>query len=229
MNIIIKNIAIALTLMTGLSAHATIISFDTITGGGPNSTYTESGFTFEPAGSTADIKCWDGKCLKEVQQGLVTTMTGDSSNSPFELDFFYFALVGKTTTANNSFTLVGTKTDNSKIEAVFEEGDDLGTFNTDATLSFAKDLGGNTDNGFLQFNLGYWVDLGDEWTNLVSVDWVSNTAIGSQDGQYRLDCIGVQGELRNGGCTASDVPEPSSLALLGLGIVGLSLVRRKKS
>jgi hypothetical protein len=138
---IIKNIAVALTLMTGLSAHATIISFDTITGGGPNSSYTESGFTFVPAGSTADIKCWDGKCLKEVQQGLVTTMTGDSSNSPFELDFFYFAMIGTTTTVNNSFTLVGKKA-NSEIRASFSEGDALGPFSTDATLSFAKNLGG---------------------------------------------------------------------------------------
>jgi PEP-CTERM motif len=225
---IIKNIAVALTLMTGLSAHATIISFDTITGGGPNSSYTESGFTFEPAGSTADIKCWDGKCLKEVQQGLVTRMTGDSNNSPFELDYFYFSLIGKTTTANNSFTLVGTKTDDSEIKAVFVEGDAIGPFSTDATLSFAKGLGGTTDNGFLQKNLGYWVDLGEQWTSLVSVDWFSNTAGGPQDGQYRLDCIGVQGEVRDGGCTVSNVPEPNSLALLGLGIVGLSLVRRKK-
>jgi hypothetical protein len=70
MNIIIKNIAIALTLMTGLSAHATIISFDTITGEGRTQPTRSLDLPLSRRGLQQTLNVGTGSALKKYNRAL---------------------------------------------------------------------------------------------------------------------------------------------------------------
>lgn len=256
MNLTKTVLAAAAVTLIGGTASAAVIGFDDITGGGPNSSYTESGFYFEPAGSTGDIKCWGTKCLKEVTQTVGTTMvySPDEDSIPddtFELDFFYFSAIGNTTTENNSFTLVAYDSDidldddstwgDILYSVEFTLGASLGSLtvidNTDdgvtatASISFAKDIGSEPDDpNVINYNVGYWVDL-TGWLGITEAHWFINTADGPTDGQWRLDCIGANesGTGAQSGCDPSVIPLPGGLPLMAsaLGIIGILTTRRK--
>ena len=246
MNIIAKTIIASAIATFGGAANAAVIGFDEITGGGPNSTYTESGFTFSPAGSTGDIKCWDTKCLKEVTQTVGTTMTYDAEPDEtldsYSLDFFYFAAVGNTTTENNSFVVQGLDSDENVLySAEFVIGEKFASVDFDdaasssAFLSFAKDIGGDpADPTVINYNVGYWVDL-TGWLDIYYTNWFINTADGPTDGQWRLDCVGANEPDTSGansGCEpAAPVPLPAAgwLLISALGGLGLAARRRRKA
>ena len=243
MNFLSKTICTAAIAFFGATANAAVIGFDDATGGGPNSSYIESGFRFAPAGSTGDTKCWGTKCLKEVNQTVGTTMTYDPDGDEIvdgthSLDFFYFVAVGNTTTENNSFFVEGLNEFGNPIyKAEFiigttYEGTDFQTFGPGTTsVSFAKDIGSDPDDpSVINYNVGYWVDL-TGWFGITSTNWFINSADGPTDGQWRLDCVGANEPNTSGansGCSPAVIPIPAAGFLLIGALGSLVLLRGRR-
>jgi hypothetical protein len=270
---------VGVLLLGGSAANAAIMDFDGFTGN--NVGYWEQNdFLFNPAKSNNDTKCYDNKCLMEIGQGVVTTMTHDADGEPkpldlsgflpgsgpgnkltederdealatvyndvFNLDFFYFLLVGNGDDQENSFKVTGTYEDASRsadgmVSAEFVLGDDIiSTFATGADVSFAKAATGSCDDttATIDKNCGYWVDLDDTlWNALTSVTWAANTFDGNGkqvlSAQMRLDCVGANEDNpgENHGCDPTDIPIPlpatAWLLLGGLVTLGAAVRRRK--
>ncbi|WP_299350234.1 VPLPA-CTERM sorting domain-containing protein [uncultured Shimia sp.] len=235
--------ALILGVIAVPSANAAVMNFDGANGN-PDP-WVENDFIFSPVKTSNDTKCWGGRCLQEITQGEVTTMTydapvADATPDPFNLDFFYFSLLGNTPHGDNVLTVIGTFADATKISATFFLDDLLGTVLTDATTSVAKLHGGETNNTQIKKQSGYWVDFGDSWNNLISVDWTGNTLANGEivygrNGSVRIDCVGANESVTgaNSGCnpiTVATVPIPAAgLLLLGaLGGLGFAGRRRRK-
>ena len=267
---------IAALLLGGSAANAAVMDFDGSEGVASVGYWEENNFLFNPAKSNNDTKCYDNKCLMEVGQGELTTMTYDDDGTPkpvdlsgftgtgpggklteeernaklaevyddvFNLDFFYFSLVGKGVGVGNSFTVEGTYSNTllGTVSATFVLGDPLGAVaTTGATSSFALARAGGCDAATttIEFNCGYWVDLDDDWNSLTSVTWTPNPLPTVQNGnsstkysQMRLDCVGANesGLGADSSCDPSDIPLPATAWLLLGGLVGLgAVVRRRK-
>jgi hypothetical protein len=228
------------------SAGASPVLFDFDDVQGQPDPYISNGFKFEPTQFQNSARCFgdpNSNCLLEADQGDTTTLTHDGDgdgafDDEFALSFFYFNLTGSP--AENSFTVTGTKADNSTISATFvlQQTTASGAVATDATISFAKLIGSyGTDNpNLVSDKAGYWVDLGAMWTMLTSVAWTNNTTSDPNNGQFRLDCVGVNVGEGSGvtgaesGCVPGAViplPAPVFLLLGGMGILGLAARRRK--
>lgn len=258
-----KNIAVsALIAFAGTSAGAAVIDFDGLNG---NPAYFEDqSFLFSPVGNSNSSLCYDNRCLQELGQGSVTTMTYDSSEggpygdggqggnsiplsvvSPnygdaFNLDYFYFLLTGNGEDSTNSLTVTGTFANNTTVSAMFNLLAGTGLTATGANVVYAADYDGNnnnTDNGTIQKNVGYWVDLDDNWNGVTSVTWSAGLTA-----QVRLDCVGANelgGLGSTNGCAPFDddgntggpmnpIPLPAGLPLLASALgLGLFLRRRR--
>jgi hypothetical protein len=237
-------------------AGAVVLNFDDFTGQ-QLPYWEEQNFLFNPAKSNNDTKCYEEKCLMEIGQGDLTTMTYDASGlgpyggkvqgevidpSPnygdaFNLDFFYFVLVGLGTEQVNSLTVLGNKVGGGQVSAQFILGNPTGATATGASVSFATDEGSNANNSdddTIQNNVGYWVDLDDQWNNLLSVSWLLNTNEDVQSAQARLDCVGAfeSGLGSESSCKPTSVPPvplPAAGWLLLAGVGGLVAMRRRKA
>ena len=256
------------------SASAVVINFDEYNGFGTGY-WEESQFLFSPAKSDNDVKCYISRCLMEIGQGELTTMTYDEDavgphgggtganavpaeeveehyGDEFNLDFFYFVLVGQGEEQENNLTVTGTFADGSTVTATFIIHTDTGEvevreYNSDgdliddsgvAIVSFATDENSNhndTDDGTIQYNVGYWVDLGDEWHGIVDATWTLNTfdTNGNRvlSAQARLDCVGAfeSGTGAESGCSpGGEIPIPASLPMLLAGLGGLGILYRRR-
>lgn len=249
--------AIAAAFVAGLAgtAQGSVITFDGFNGQ-KYDYWEEQDFLFSPAKSNNDSKCYETECLMEIGQGDLTTMTFDASGGGpyggdeapvdeygdvFNLDFFYFVLIGNGEGADNSFTVTGYYEDLTTISATFVLGNPTGATADDATVSFAADADTNkndTDDGTIQKGVGYWVDLGDEWNDLVKVSWFVNTFDGNGNqvisAQMRMDCVGANESVtgaQSGCAPATVVPVPAALPLLTGGLLwlaGLAGWRRRR-
>lgn len=214
-----RTFALAAVFAVGsaVAAVATTITFDSAVGGNPNTPYVENGFSFVPNQGTNDVKCFSNGCLKEVQQGVVTTMTKVGGGA-FDLTGFYFNLIGQGTRPRgvNDITVTGTFANNSTTSLVFKIGDLLNSF-TNAAVTPAT----NPSLTNIAFNQGYLVSiLNGVFNNVVSVSWTTNST-GVQSAQARLDNVTV--------ADPAPVPVPAAgLMLLG-GLAAMGMARRRKA
>ena len=245
--------AVAALGLAATSASAAVVDFDDLNG---NPAYYENqNFLFTPVGNSSSGLCYDGRCLQELTQGQVTTMTYDASaggpygdggqggasiplstvapnyGDAFNLDFFYFLLTGNGAASSNLLTVTGTFANNSTVSATFALNASTGATATGANVVFASDYDGNNNNtpdGTIQKNVGFWVDLDDRWHGIVSAKWTSGSTA-----QVRLDCVGANesGLGSASGCkpsTMSPVPLPAAGWMLLAGLGGMVAMRRRK-
>ena len=205
----IAAMATAALLAMGLAsgANAAVITFDNPTGN-PNDPYIEAGYQFLPAGGTNDIKCYVPGCLKELQQGEVTTMTKVGGGA-FDLLSFYFALVGNTA-GTNSFTASGYNGNTLVNTVTFLTGSTYDgppvPYVTNETGGSAGALSNSNGDGD-----GYFAFVSGLFNNVDSVVFGAD-----EDGQARLDEINV-------------VPLPPAALLLLAGLSWLGLMSRRRT
>ena len=96
--------------------------------------------------------------------------------------------------------------DSLTFDFIFNEATDY-TVWTDAAASLGTGIGGGTDLGQIAVSF-QGLGEGGEYSDLIGASWQS----------VCLDC---------GGTPFTEVPEPTPLALMGLGLVGIGLVKRR--
>ena len=145
---------------------------------------------------------------------LVTlTFTGDTSNVTIPFSGIFLLAVG---TGTVNISGLGTATFTDQVEAIVNQGASLGgigDYTINRLMLFAIDA------GFATYDLKS------------SFGPISDTAAGSNSGTFfatnlgQLEFISVSG---NTVFTASTVPEPASMTLLGVGLLGLTSLRLRR-
>jgi hypothetical protein len=72
-----------------------------------------------------------------------------------------------------------------------------------------------------------WYWSGTEYANLPDRAWIFNMNVGNQS--FDLKSVGIYGlAVRSGQVSAAPIPEPATMLLFGIGLLGLAGVNRKK-
>ncbi len=222
----------AVLLASALGAHATTINFDANVGGNPGDPYVEAGYQFDPNKSNNDVKCAENRCLMEVQQGTITTMTRVDGLA-FDLLGFYFALVGVGNDQNPD------ETQSIVVTGYYEAGGSVSqTFTLDELLSsylpdyLVTGYDEPTDTT-IDKNDGYVVSiLNGLFNGVTSVTWETNYLACKKDHGDTVcadDPKSAQARLDN--VVVASVPVPAAGWMLVAGIAalgGLAGLRRHK-
>lgn len=222
----------------GSANASTLIEFNGATGN-PFDGYTEGDYFFQPASGTNDVKCADGRCLKEITQGTVTTMVrSDVVGGLFDLDSFYFALVGQGNTPGiiQTITVSGYLLGSLTASLTFTLGELLTAHSADATVT-RFDPPAVTNPDTITKNDGFTVSLlAGLFHGVDKVTWSTNTnevvckkekgeeVCNPADAQARLDNVLVDHSAYDP--SPSEVPVPAALPLLFSGLLGMGVLGR---
>jgi hypothetical protein len=203
---------LAVALLAGpMVANAAIIDFAGEADGeyaildGSPATYEISGYTF--AGhflfTTAGAGCSEGGC---------NTISGESGQIS---DFFKKGAPVMTLTQSNggAFSL-------SSLDAAVAYLNLSSSFNATSLTIVGTLLGGGTVSQGIGLDLGASTMVFDSnWSNLISIEFVASGSLNDTNA-FVVDNIVL---------SPVSVPEPGTLALLGLGLVGMGMRRRIKA
>lgn len=244
-------VAGALAFSTSVNATPVtqLIHFDDASNGWNWYSTADRNFLFDPTNFQSAIHCADstiggnGNCLIEGGQTNLPLMTrptyvteaqgsagaptyaddtGPGDNQLFDLDGFYFSLTGNGDSAGNYLEVTGTFDDDSTYTTQFL---------LDVTYANVMNYDDGGAAGALDWNTGYVASFDTMFDSVKSIQF---SAFGSV--QVRLDCVvatfdGTTSEPLSSfdnGCGVSTVPEPSILALLGIGFLGIGAARKLK-
>jgi hypothetical protein len=149
-----------------------------------------------PGNSTTPVDSFNGTTVGITHDDLIMTKVGDGTFSLQQFDFAGFPLNKEV-----PFLVTGVLEDLSTITQTFN----LGILPGEVDGKVDGDVWGGVDD----FQTFY---LDSKWTNLKSVTWI-HTGYGTDRGLFALDNIVVN--------EPKPVPEPSSITLLGLGVLCL--------
>jgi len=236
---------LAFSTSTNAVVTTQLIHFDDASNGWKWYSDVDNNFLFDPTNLQSSTLCADstiggnGSCVIEGGQTNLPLMTrpefgptsqGHASQNPdasgdnllFDLDEFYFSLTGQGTFVNNYLEVTGTFADNTTTTTQLQLGH---------TYANVTNYNGGGAAGALAWNTGYVATFDTMFDSVKSIQF---TAFGSA--QVRLDCVvstfdGTTTEPLSGfdrGCGGATVPEPSILALLSIGFLGIGTARKLK-
>lgn len=110
---------------------------------------------------------------------------------------------------------------------VTSNGSDVFGFSLDATTMNGMNFGAEWDGTQFADNIGIWFHPVFDLNASFNADGSVSQFISGSQGWYDTHMDGDCG-TNDRGCVTAEVPEPTSLALMGLGLLGLSASRKKK-